>query len=289
MLTSKSPDTDYVFEVIAPSLPGYGFSQAAGKTGLGTVEIAVILRNLMVRLGHEKFFIQGGDWGSTIGSNIATIFPDNVLGYHSNMCNQIGGFAGLSKSIFASYLKKKFVDRRYTDWFFPVRKVGMFLMVEGGYFHLQATKPDTIGIALSQNPVGLAAYILEKYSIWTNPDYKNFTDGGLYKHFSRDDLLDNIMIYYLTNTITSSVRLYYEAVSIRELSYEMDRIPVRRVPVGCSRFKHEFMHVIDWVLRDKFPKLIFTSFHEEGGHFAAFQVPDALYNDIIQFTKQIKV
>jgi juvenile hormone epoxide hydrolase len=79
-LTTQSTDNDFVFEVIAPSLPGYGFSEAAAKTGLGISEMAIIMRNLMVRLGFEKFYVQGGDWGSLIGNDVLTLFPENVLG-----------------------------------------------------------------------------------------------------------------------------------------------------------------------------------------------------------------
>lgn len=133
-----------MFEVIAPSLPGYGFSQAASKTGFGPVEMSIVLRNLMIRLGHQKFFIQGGDWGSIIGSHIATIFPDNVLGYHSNMC-----FSNLPinhiKTFIAGYYPTAFVDAEFVDFHFPKSKHLIYLVVESGYMHLQATKPDTIG------------------------------------------------------------------------------------------------------------------------------------------------
>lgn len=143
-LTVASKYHNLVFEVIAPSLPGYVFSQAASKPGFGPAQISIVLRNLMIRLGHQRFFIQGGDWGSILGSGIATIFPDNVLGYHSNMCFANSPLAHI-KSFIAGFYPTAFVDSQFVDFHFPKSKRLLHLIVESGYFHLQATKPDTIG------------------------------------------------------------------------------------------------------------------------------------------------
>lgn len=146
-LTTANKHHNLVFEVIVPSLPGYGFSQAASKTGFGPVEMSIVLRNLMIRLGHQRFYIQGGDWGSIIGNHIATIFPQNVLGYHSNMC-----YANLPinylKIFIAGFYPTYFVDDQFVDFHFPKSKHLIYAIVETGYFHLQATKPDTIGMKL---------------------------------------------------------------------------------------------------------------------------------------------
>lgn len=106
--------------------------------------MAVVLRNLMIRLGYERFYIQGGDWGSILGSTIATLFPDNVIGYHSNMCvinSPLSVIKGAVASVYPSY----FVEKQYEDFFFPLAEKWQNLVQETGYFHLQATKPDTIG------------------------------------------------------------------------------------------------------------------------------------------------
>lgn len=143
---------------------------------------------------------------------------------------------------------------------------------------------------MSNNPVGLAAYILEKFSTWTDPSYRDRLDGGLDSgDFTYDTLLDNLMIYYLTNSITTSVRLYSEAFSYHQLSYQMGRVPTGKVPIGCAKFKHDLAHSLDWQLRDKYPNLVQSTSYKFGGHFIAMQKPDVLYNDFIEFVKKARL
>lgn len=163
--------------MIAPSLPGFGFSEAAAKKGLGPDKIAVIMRNLMVRAGLNEFYIQAGDWvriffvivvlkmnhcrlsfyfkGSIVGSHLSALYPENVLGYHTNYIN-IRTPLSMIKTFIASFYPSYFIeDQRYVSWMYPYSKQFNFLMQETGYFHEQATKPDTIGvgkkIAFSKN------------------------------------------------------------------------------------------------------------------------------------------
>jgi juvenile hormone epoxide hydrolase len=238
------------------------------------------MRNLMLKLGYEKFYVQGGDWGSVIGNNLATIFPDNVLGYHTNMCGARTPLAQI-KSFLVGLYPSLFIEK--SEWMYPVKYTQ--LLQETGYMHLQATKPDTIGAALNDNPVGLAVYILEKFIYCTNPEYVGLKDGGLEKYFTLDALLDNVMIYYLTNSITTSVRLYSEVFSKHQFDANIDRVPMT-VPSACARFRHEIIHQLDFVVKEKFTNLVQSTFHEDGGHFAAFQLPDVLYNDFLSFVKK---
>lgn len=139
-----SEELDVVFEVVAPSLPGYGWSQAAAKPGFGVAEMAIVMRNLMLKLGYKRFFVQGGDWGSLLASHIATIFPENVIGYHSNMCMVNTPISSI-KSIVASWYSTPFVPKKWKSFHFPLSKLFYNLFYEMGYLHLQATKPDTVG------------------------------------------------------------------------------------------------------------------------------------------------
>lgn len=134
------------------------------------------------------------------------------------------------------------------------------------------------------NPVGLAAYIMEKFSTWTNNDYRQLIDGGLEKYFSLDSLLDNVMIYYLTDSITTSVRIYKESF-IEDAVYDMGRVPVV-VPAGCAHYRYELMHQPEFVLKDKFTNLIHNSIFDDGGHFAAMQLPKVMYNDFVEFVQK---
>lgn len=143
-----SPDNeelDIVFEVVAPSLPGFAFSDAPAKQGFGILEMSIVIRNLMVRLNYDRFYIQGGDWGSALGSAIATMFPENVIGYHSNSCFAASPLFFVKQYI-ASWSPRHFVPSpEYESFHFPGTDKLTNFIAETGYFHLQATKPDTIG------------------------------------------------------------------------------------------------------------------------------------------------
>lgn len=245
-----------------------------------------MMRNLMLRLGYKKFFIQGGDWGSIIGSHIATLFPENVLGYHSNLCTVFSP-KSIAKGLVAGLLPSVFAPKGYEDFFFPISEKISFLLEESGYAHLQSTKPDTIGSALHDNPVGLAAYILEKFSTWTNASFSHLPDGGLKKRYKLDALLDNVMIYYFTNSITTSMRIYKEHYSPEQRALQLERVPTTAL-TGCARFKSDLMHFMDFQLKDKYKNLIHSTYYKEGGHFAAMESSHILYQDFIQFVKKVE-
>ncbi|XP_055594688.1 juvenile hormone epoxide hydrolase 1-like [Uranotaenia lowii] len=285
-LINKEAGQDFVFEVIVPSLPGYGWSQGSSKQGLSPSKIAIIMKNLMTRIGHPKFFVQGGDWGSLIASILATFFQDDVLGAHMNMC-ALDSPTAILKTVIASYFPSYFIEEKYVPYYFPALPKMKELIVESGYMHIQATKPDTIGSVLVGNPIGLAAYILEKFSTWTNPAYRQLADGGLEKYFTMDALLDNIMLYYLTDSITTSQRIYAEAFTGQEMAVGISRIPTR-VPTGCAKFRYELAHTVDWALKDRFVNLIHSKHFDDGGHFAAMQLPAVLAKDFIEFVKKIE-
>lgn len=192
------------------------------------------------------------------------------------------------KTFIASFYPSLFIeDKEFISWIYPFATKFINLLQESGYMHIQSTKPDTIGVALQDNPVGLAAYIIEKFSTWTNPDYRNLADGGLEKFFTLNSLLDNIMIYHLTNSITTSVRIYKENF-IEDSVYDMNRVQITQ-PSGCCRFKHEILHQPDFVLKERFPNLIHSTYHQDGGHFAAMQLPKILYNDFMLFVRKTLV
>lgn len=281
-LVKATKNKKYDFDIVVPSLPGYGWSEATHKTGLSSTEMSIIFRNLMLKIGYNNFVVQGGDWGSIIGSSMATLFPDNVMGYHSNLCALVTSPVGLIKNVIASFMPTKFVEPQYIDFHFPLGKKFLFSLEESGYMHFQATKPDTIGNALIGNPVGLSTYILEKFSTWTKAEYRSRNDGGLTEQFTMDALLDNIMIYYLSNMITTSMRLYAEHFCIKNAELKLERVPTN-VPVGCARYKEDLLHELDWILEDKFKNIIHSKYYMNGGHFAAMELPDQFSNDFIMY------
>lgn len=165
---------------------------------------------------------------------------------------------------------------------YPVGRELMFLIQETGYFHIQATKPDTIGVALANNPIGLAAYILEKFSTATDRNYRKLADGGFENDFKLDVLLDNVMIYYLSNSAVTAARIYKEAMN---KAYPMDRVAIE-CPVGISHFKNEIQHQFNFLTQERFKKIVHNSYHEHGGHFAALQLPKVLHEDFVEFVKR---
>lgn len=285
LLTTPAADRDFVFELIIPSLPGYGFSDAAVRPGLATPQIAVIFKNLMERLKFEKYYVQGGDWGAVVVAAMGTLFPEKIIGLHSNMCTMLTG-----KSLLWAFAGTYFpfmsgVESEHYDKYFPISTVLSNIVEESGYFHLQATKPDTIGAALTSSPDSLAVYILEKFSTWTNKAYRKRDDGGVLDKFSLDELLDNIMVYWITNSITSSVRLYAENFSSANRALLMDKAPVK-VPTACAAFPNELFLVPKSTLQEKYVNMIQYNTFKTGGHFAAFEEPQLLANDIVSFVKQ---
>ncbi|XP_038217947.1 juvenile hormone epoxide hydrolase-like [Zerene cesonia] len=279
LLTAVNKDRDFVVELIIPSLPGYGFSSGAVRPGLGADKIAVIMRNLMSRLGYKKYYIQGGDWGALVTSIMSTFFPKEVLGYHTNLPFLLSPWSGIVRFLGAIYpplvVKSDVADRMY-----PLGVHVSFMMQETGYMHIQSTKPDTVGVALSDSPAGLAAYILEKFSTWTKPEYRSWPDGGLTQRFTKEKLIDNVMVYWVTNSITTSMRLYSETFKKRFFGLGLDQIPTQ-VPTFIIQAKNEISYVPEMVLRVKYPNLLKSTDLEDGGHFLAMELPDVFAKDVL--------
>ncbi|CAH2084702.1 unnamed protein product [Euphydryas editha] len=278
MLTTPRTEYDFVFEVIAVDLPGFGFSEGTNKPGLNPVQIGIVMRNLMKRLGYDKFYIQAGDWGSQTASHMCTIFPDEILGFHTNMPlsgRKISNLKYLVGSMFPSLM----VESKHRHRMYPLKDFFMYLVRESGYFHLQATKPDTIGAAVTDTPAGMAAYIFEKIGICANRKQLDTQHGGL-ENIEIDDLLDTATIMWANACITTSMRIYAEAFAWPETSIIQD-IPTK-VPTAAINFLHEVLYQPDWILRDKFVNLVHSTTLDFGGHFAAMQTPKELADDVFE-------
>uniref|UniRef100_A0AC35U1H9 Epoxide hydrolase n=1 Tax=Rhabditophanes sp. KR3021 TaxID=114890 RepID=A0AC35U1H9_9BILA len=281
------PKMDFAFELIIPSIPGYGYSDSSKKTGLNQFAVARIFKKLMTRLGHKKWFAQGGDWGSLITGQMARLFPEHLLGLHVNMAFiQASSLKQLAYIIIGnirpSLIFKNPIHQNYST----LRVLG-HLLKESGYMHIQGTKPDTVGVALNDSPLGLAAYILEKFSTWTNPDFVQLEDGGLTKKFTMDELLTNIMIYYTNGNIVSSQRFYKESFRSSE-NQELAKQYVS-VKTGYAAFPFDLgERVPEELFQLSYNMVTYNSFEgKEGGHFAAFEVPELLARDVINFVKTV--
>ncbi|XP_046972734.1 juvenile hormone epoxide hydrolase-like [Vanessa cardui] len=283
LLTKPVSGYDFVFEVIVPSLPGYGFSDAAVRPGLGTAQIGVIFKNLMNRLGHKKFYIQGGDWGAVVASQMATMFQNDILGMHSNMLIVQTGCNTL-KTIVGAFFPSLIVESHLADRMYPLWKYFSYLMEEFGYMHLQATKPDTVGVALTDSPTGLLSYILEKFSSWTRFEHRTLVNGGLTFRFSKDQLIDNLMVYWSTNSITTSMRLYAENMSNKNRALGIEKFPTS-VPTWGLQAKNELFYQPPNLLRHKYSNLLGVTVLDDGGHFFAFEMPKVFADDVFKAVK----
>ena len=207
---------------------------------------AAVFVKLMKRLNHDKFFVHGGDWGSSVSKTMAKLYPQklvklyfsqkykniivcSVRGMHVNLGTTILSLRGkrLFNYIIGAYFPSLVLKDPKNDYkkIYPFWEKFSFLMRETGYLHIQSTKPDTLGIALNDSPVGLAAYILEKFSTGANTDNVNKPDGGLTEKFTFDELLTNVMIYWISNNVTSSLRYYKESL----LSYNTRYVSLSNV------------------------------------------------------------
>lgn len=250
-------DARDAFHLVIPSLPGYGLSGKPRETGWGVPRIARAWITLMKRLGYDRFMAQGGDWGSAVTNAIGASGDPAVLGIHLNMVvagpaeDQVGDLTEAEKAAIAA-------GRYYQEW-------------GNGYAVLQSTRPQTIGYALTDSPVGQAAWIYEKFGDWT--DHGGDGLGAPEPALSIDRMLDNITLYWLTATAASSARLYWE--SFRQFAGD----PVT-IPVGCSIFPREIMRPSRRWAERRYPNIVHWNELPRGGHFAAFEQPASFVDEV---------
>ncbi|CAF2542171.1 unnamed protein product [Rotaria sp. Silwood2] len=289
---NSSSNTNY--DLIIPSLPGYGYSDAPVRPGMNPTQIARIMQNLMQRLGHSSYIVCGGDWGAIIGTSMAQLYPGHVRGLYVTLLVssmtwkhyiQLALGHYISPSLLLDNDEQEFLINRYSP-----SQYAKYLWQESGYFHLQATKPDTIGYALNDSPIGLAAYILEKWSRWSNneTDIDQSINSGL-DRFTLDQLLSNVVLYWTTGTITSSMRLYFEYFS-QALSGDDDKIlngPLAAsVPVAVINYRNELIYIPRAIARAKYPNIKLWLYHTTGGHFASIEKSQEYVRDIEKFLLQ---
>jgi pimeloyl-ACP methyl ester carboxylesterase len=263
------------FDLVVPCLPGYGFSSAPVKEGYDTLAMARTFHRLMSRLGYDRFVVHGGDWGSVVARLMGFYRPAPILGIHLNFFPVLPtpGYYVLEQ------LGVWLTDSDESRARAAVLRDLPTILGETGYFHEQATCPETLCIALSDSPAGLAAWVLEKFDRWSSRKVR------LSEKFDPDTLLANVMLYWLTGSITSSMRLYKETAS-SQLVLGAAFVPVT-VPVALSLFPDELFPPPDYVVRRHFRNLVLFRHHERGGHFAALEAPEALTADLIELLSTV--
>jgi pimeloyl-ACP methyl ester carboxylesterase len=255
-------DARDAFHVVCPALPGYGFSDKPDGTGWGIQHIARAWAQLMAGLGYSRYGAQGGDWGAPVTMAIGDADPEHCAGVHVNMV-----FAGPGPED-----EQDLTDRERSALDARVH----YDRYESGYMKQQSTRPQTLGYGLVDSPAGQAAWVVEKFWAWTD------CEGHPENVLSRDELLDNVMLYWLPGAGASSARLYWEAVN------HPGGMPPVTVPSGISVFPKEIYRSSRRWAEKRFTDLRFFADHDKGGHFAAFEQPDQFVADVREFFRTVR-
>ncbi|HEY6868683.1 MAG TPA: alpha/beta hydrolase, partial [Novosphingobium sp.] len=242
------------YTLVIPSLPGYGWSGRPVRP-IGPASVAALWRKLMVEvLGYPRFLAQGGDWGSAVTHQLGAAHADVVAAIHVNFF--MGPPPGSSD------------DPELAEYW---RSVGRLMQAESGYQHEQSTKPQTIGLALHDNPVGWAAWVVEKFWRWGD------TGGAIESAFDKDHLITNLMTYLVNDAIISSFWMYYAG------NHEPRHPGPVTVPTGLAHFPREFYPMPSRRLAEQAYNVQQWSQLDAGGHFAAMEQPQAFAADVIAF------
>ncbi len=258
-------NSQFSFDLIIPSIPGFGFSEKITAPGCNLWFIAELWSKLIKELGYEKVLAQGGDFGAGISTALALKHPEKVLGLH---LNYIPGsyFPFLTEEDTLTEEEDQF-QKNADNWF----------QREGAYAHQHRTKPLTLAHGLNDSPIGLCAWIVEKFYSWSE------CNGNIESVFTKDELLANVSLYWFTETIHSSIRLYNEN---SKLPLHFQKNEFIKIPVGIARFHKEEPFPPRKFIERGYNILHWTDI-PKGGHFAAMERPELLAGDIIKFTEKI--
>ncbi|HTE29772.1 MAG TPA: epoxide hydrolase [Chryseolinea sp.] len=277
-LLTKADENDLSFDVIIPSIPGHGFSDIPSKAGMNAKRIAKLFTHLMTEeLGYEHFVAHGGDAGSVISEQIALYHPKSLLGIHIT-------------DIPYHHILICPADKLTKDEKAYLNTITKWQMTEGAFNMIQSTKPQTLAYGLNDSPVGLAAWIVEKFHSWSD------SHGDIESCFTKDELLTNVTLYWVTETIYASFRLYNE--SMKDLMQAMYNPLVKlnpfdktgaktEVPTAVAKFKTDLLPPKDFAR--KFFNIQQWTEMPRGGHFAAMEQPKLLADDIRKFVSHAQL
>ncbi len=264
--TAHGGKVEDAFHLVIPSIPGFGFSQKPTSTGWDAQRIAMAWDTLMKRLGYDRYVSQGGDWGAIISDALARQAPEGLLGIHVNRIERGSTFPADAAQALKSGMPAP--DSLSADERKVFDEARDFLNNGFGYASILSTRPETIGYGLADSPVGLAAWLYDKIADWV------FTRGQAEQALGRDDILDNITLYWLTNTGPSSGRIYWENLKAGA------KLTAAKVPVAVTVFPGEVYRPPRRWLSKAYPKLVYYNHASKGGHFAAWEEPNLFAEEI---------
>ena len=266
--TAHGGRAEDAFDVVLPSIPGYGFSGEPTELGWYPGRIAPAWAELMHRLGYTRYVAQGGDVGAAVTDTMGRQAPEGLIGIHTNLlAPALGNAEALSGS------PPSDEERAALDALATVRATGF------GYFLEQATRPQTIGYALLDSPVSLAAWMLDHDTDSYEKITRAFVDGEPSGNLTRDHILDNITVYWLTGTGASAAREYWESGQAPSLAARQTPPPVS-LPVGFGTFAGEIYRAPRSWVEKAYPNLIYFNEVDKGGHFAAWEEPELFSEEL---------
>jgi pimeloyl-ACP methyl ester carboxylesterase len=264
------------FDVVIPSLPGYGFSGKPTAVGWDVPRIAKAWATLMNRLGYKHYVAQGGDWGNAISEVMALQQPPGLLAIHTNMAATLP--EAISKALPAGPPPPNLSPDEQHAW----AQLTDFYVNGLGYAIEMNHRPQTL-YGLADSPVGLAAWILD-HDIQSYRLIARVFDGAR-EGLTRNDILDNVTLYWLTNTAVSSARLYWESRNGKGGFFDPRGVPL---PTGVSAFREEIYQPPESWARKAYPHLVFYKAHDKGTHFAAWEQPQALAEDLRETFRSVR-
>ena len=263
--TAHGGSAEDAFDLVLPSIPGYGFSGEPSEVGWGPARVAPAWAELMHRLGYTRYVAQGGDVGASITDAMGRLAPEGLVGIHTNLL-----VTGLGGGDHPSDTEEEKA---------AIAALATFRASGFGYFLEQATRPQTIGYALLDSPVALAAWMLDHD---TDSYYKisnAFVDGEPVGQLTRDSIIDNITLYWLTGTGASAARSYWE--SGRATALAAGKAPAEvSIPVGFTTFPDEIFRAPRSWVEQSYPSLTYFNKAERGGHFAAWEEPELFSSEV---------
>ncbi|MFC6023584.1 epoxide hydrolase family protein [Plantactinospora solaniradicis] len=266
-------DPDDAVHLVLPSIPGFGLSGPTTQAGWEFKRVAAAFAVLMERVGYERYAVQGGDWGAIISRELGRSRPDRVIGVHLNLLpNSFQAQEPAPHELAALSPKER--ERTLTSW----ERMKAWSRERQGYADLQSTRPQTLSYSLTDSPVAQLAWIVEKFKEWT--DSKDLPEDAV----DRDQMLTNVMLYWLTGTAGSSARIYFERAHADYWGNPPEPSPV---PTALAVFPQDNFIPLRHIA-DRTNNIVQWTEHDRGGHFAAMEQPRLLVNDIQRFIRTLR-
>ncbi|KAL5261174.1 hypothetical protein ACHWQZ_G007023 [Mnemiopsis leidyi] len=275
------------YTVVAPSLPGHGFTEPPTVTGVSPCVVACIFHKLMLKLGYNKYVVQGGDWGAIIGAVMTHIYPDHVIGLHNTMNHIHMGWRQVVQLVVGMFAPKLVYNTPQEQAFFnPLSGMEERMYKKFAFFHIQTVIPDTLGYGVVDSPVGVISWIGSPLVLNSAPNNNAAEWRRGLLNFGMDNVCATVLIYWAMRNSQAAMRLHYEFYwNDREY---LENFTIPKVPVAISNFPNEIIHLTKFTSWRTFNNIKQFTYHDHGGHFAHLDNTEGVVGDLVSFIQMIK-